>query len=86
MKKISLVVALLALTATVSFSAVKPKKSKLNFAKKFFGRECCTRTGTMGDNGATISITVCSGWFLSNSETAHARACEKADEAIAAVR
>lgn len=79
-------VALLAFTASLSFSAVKPKKTNLNFAKFFSGRECCTKTGAWGDNGATITVTVCSGWFLSNSENAYARACEKAEEALAAAQ
>ncbi|MBK8087048.1 MAG: hypothetical protein IPK31_03290 [Chitinophagaceae bacterium] len=63
MKKISLLLALIAFTASVSFAAKTPNKSKLKISKLNLGRECCTATGSWGENGATISVTACSGWF-----------------------
>lgn len=84
MKNLSLLVALLAFTTFSAFAGTRTKKKiKAKTSKKIVGRECCTKTATWGENGATITVTACAGWFLSNSENAHARACEKVDNAIA---
>ena len=60
---------------------VKKEKSVINAKNKAklikFGRECCTITIGIPGQG-TVSETACAGWFLSNSEAAHERACDKA--------
>lgn len=85
MKKLPLLFTLFAFTSFAAFGGVRTKKKfKPKTIKKVVGRECCTKTAAWGENGATITVTACAGWFLSNSDNAKARACEKVDEAIAA--
>lgn len=83
MKKILLSLAFLAFTASATFATtyLKKSKSKVNISQKQLGRECCTRSGTSA-MGMEVTVTVCSGWFLSNSERAEARACAAAQAAI----
>jgi len=81
MKKKSLLLALIAFTATTSFAKVRLKKSKPKASTQIMGRECCTKSGYT-EGGAYVSITVCSGWLLSNSDKAKARACAAAEEAL----
>ena len=81
MKKIVLSLTLVVFAASASFAKTLPKKSKPKGSVLSFGRECCTRSGT-SQTGGQYTVTVCSGWFLSNSANAEARACAAAEEAI----
>ncbi len=36
----------------------------------------------MDDHGNIVTVKACTGWFLSNSDNAHARACDKANKAL----
>jgi hypothetical protein len=83
MKNLFLFLTLFIFTAFSAFGGISAKKkSNAKTSNKIVGRECCTKTVAWGDNGATIQVTACAGWFLSNSENAHERACEKVDQAI----
>lgn len=82
MKKLTLFLlfsCLIAFTATASNNLPKGKfinpKTKKELIK--FGRECCTVTIGIPGQG-TVSSTACAGWFLSNSDAAMGRACDKA--------
>lgn len=50
-----------------------------------FGRQCCTATAFDPYTGTGVSVTACAGWFLSNSDNAYNRACEKAQEGFESV-
>lgn len=81
MKRIAFLLMSVVFAASASFATVQPKKSMPKGSALFLGRECCTRSGTSQTGGQYV-VTVCSGWFLSNSANAEARACAAAEEAI----
>ena len=56
-------------------------KLHVAIVKSDYGRECCEKAG-MDDHGNIITVEACAGWFLSNSDNAHARACDKANAAL----
>jgi hypothetical protein len=89
MKRISLVLSLIALTTSASFATAYTHKSKakVKISKKVLSRQCCTVSATWNeDGGSSHSVTACAGWFLSNNENAYERACEKARKALNAVQ
>ena len=66
----------------VGFSSVSPtnnQESKLSHNDD--GRECCARSSISPD-GTVTTIVACAGWFLSDSQAAHGRACAKAQAGI----
>lgn len=49
-----------------------------DFLLEYFGRQCCTVTNFSPSTGSGVSVTACSGWFLSNTDNSYNKACEKA--------
>jgi uncharacterized protein YxeA len=100
MKKIFVVLCCTLLFCTITFASKpsnpkkrsKPltesqseKKGKLDDkASTSKGRECCTQEA-YDSNGNLVSVTSCAGWFLSNSENAYNRACDKALAGLSAI-
>jgi hypothetical protein len=83
MRKLALFLFIGCLVATASSASDNMEKTKLKpqpktkLVKVEFGRECCTVT-IGGAGSPEISATACAGWFLSNSDNAAERACDKA--------
>ncbi|WP_192821918.1 hypothetical protein [Rufibacter sp. LB8] len=69
-----------AVVVCLCFSLTSAKSSE---TEQVFDRQCCSKTVPLED-GNSITITACAGWFLSNDAAAYARACEKTREAIEA--
>ncbi len=84
MKKITLLFLLFTSTASATIAGVKVKKSKKTQTvapKTIMSRQCCTKSGVM-ESGGVLTITACSGSFLTNGTTSYERACNKAQTAL----
>lgn len=87
MRKIVLLLLLGCTLSIGSFATNKPGRSmsKKKISQKTTdgkpGRECCTKTIGIPGRG-TWSATACSGWLFSNSATAQAKACQKAQDKL----
>ena len=72
---------LLNLKQKSSRNAVKQLEIKNTEEKLLRGADCTVTIGIPGVG--TISVTAHAGWFLSNTENAYERACEKARQKLA---
>jgi hypothetical protein len=81
MKKTSLFLVIIMLITSGTFAASHDKG--ITISRKHLGRECCTASGTTS-KGVSVSVEICKGWLLSNSENSKAEACKAAQSAVKA--